>query len=133
MTDQRRTPDDLPIDLSALDPTTDPVRYGRVLRAVTARAQAELAHRRAHHSPLVQMRQWRRHTIAAAITIAAASIVALARMQPSAPSTSTQPGDRGPLAQIAVAMGLPNAIARSVDRQTSPAVAELLYAMESTR
>lgn len=133
MTDQRRSHDDLPIDFSVLDPATDSVRYDRVLRAVAERAHEELAKRRAHQSPLVQMARWRRHTMAAAITIAAASILTLVRVQPANPAATARSHEGGLRAQVATAMGVPSPIARSFDRRTWPAIAELLYATESTR
>lgn len=117
MTDDR-------IDLSSLDPTRDPERFGRIVRAISIGAAGELAARRARSSVIGQVGLWWRPLFAAAAIAGVISLLALSKFGGSISSAETEFG-------IAEAIGVPEALADWVGSEETPTTADLLLSLEA--
>jgi anti-sigma-K factor RskA len=116
---------DDPLDLSPLDPTTDPARFARRLAEIGARAAEPLAARRANATGVLgALPRWRRPMLAAAAVVALISIAALVRVD--VPNRSSATG-------VAEAIGVPQGLASWVRADSTPDPAELLAALQGYR
>jgi hypothetical protein len=115
------------LDLSALDPGADPTRVERCASAVAARVAPALRRRRERRPLLwLELAQWQRPVLAAAVLIAVASIFVLAApRRGSLPSSGMTPGT------LAEAEGLPTTIASWVE-SGAPLSSDALLGMQET-
>ena len=110
------------VDLSALDPTADPVRWERLVGAIATRAAPELARRRALRSPVIVLARWARPTLsAAAAVILAASITLAAVAKASAAQQRAVPA-------LAATLRVPTPVARWVVENRTPTATDLVAA-----
>lgn len=126
------------IDLSVLDPTTDPARLDREVGAILARVSPALAARRARPASLwEQLGAFQRPVLALAAALAVTSGVVLFRVP-----AHTERASRGARAAetkavaaratttesrtLMESVGVPSSMARWVDRGESPSAAALL-------
>lgn len=109
------------IDLSPLDPSAEPERWERLVRAITERAAPELARRAQQAGVLSILGRWVWPTLAAATLAAVISGAVLATAQQT---QSEVPGG------IADAIGLPEPVASWIEEGRGPTGADLLAVME---
>jgi hypothetical protein len=125
---------DARMDLSALDPRADQLRFERMVRSTTARAATELTRRaeraRASRRPtvLAELARWRRPALAAAAAIAIAALTAL--RQVSIPWPDDSEGDDTGVAEAA---GVPTSFASWVQSGELPDPASLVFNLEDER
>jgi hypothetical protein len=112
------------IDFSPLDPMRDAERFEEIVRSITAAAAGELAARRARGSVVGQVALWWGPLLAAAAITGIVSLTALARLQTTAPTETTEPG-------LAEAIGVPTQVAEWVRGDELPTPTELLVTLES--
>ena len=111
-----------PIDLSALDPTSDRPRFERMVGSIKSSAAGDLSARRARRDAIIVLASWRRPMLAAAAVVAVVSATILASVQ--VPDTYVGPTTDG----IAEAMGVPEAIAQWIDGEQLPSTTDLFSA-----
>lgn len=111
-------------DLTPLDPTDGQDGFERVVAAVLAAAELELAARRARQSVVAQVAGWWRPLLAAAAITGLISLVSLAGSDGRAASSTTESG-------LAEAIGIPSQIAEWVRSDEAPTTAELVLVLEN--
>ncbi len=111
------------IDFSPLDPTRDPERFKGILSAISGRAAAELAARRAGVGVFEQISRWWRPMLAAAAVTGIVSIGTLTQIDTSAPETTSD-------LSFGTAIGMPEQLAQWVESDELPTTAELLLGLE---
>jgi hypothetical protein len=105
-----------PVDLSALDPASDPARLRRMTNTILAQAARALAARRRAPTVITELASWTRAVLSAAVVVCLLSAPVLLRGRSTGKAAPRAP-DLGSAAVIWV-----------VDGRT-PTVGELLYAM----
>jgi hypothetical protein len=110
------------VDLSALDPTTDELRYERLVRGVLAAAEPELARRALARRPLTLLGAWARPMIAAAAVVAVLAGSVLATIDRAGPGLATD--------DLAEGLGIPAPAAEWLAENRDPTRADLVLAME---
>ncbi len=113
---------DRPIDLSAIDPSTDTARFERTIASITTAAADQLAARRTNADAIVLLARWRRPMLAAAAIAALISGTIMATVR--VPDYSVAPETDG----IAEAMGVPAAVAQWMAGDQLPTTADLFSA-----
>lgn len=111
------------IDFSPLDPTRDPERFEEVVSAISLRAAAELAARRAGAGVFEQISRWWRPMLAAAAVTGIISIGTLTQIDASEAQTTNDPS-------FSMALGVPEQLAQWVESDELPTTAELLLSLE---
>ncbi|HEY2377959.1 MAG TPA: hypothetical protein VGH98_18440 [Gemmatimonadaceae bacterium] len=116
---------DDPIDFSAFD-----VQLDDVAQNVATRCAPLLAERRRART-VVQIVEWRRPMIAAALVIAAASAFALSRDVPeehvrAALAVRSAPSRLAPLPRLGESLGVPTELASRLTMRVPPTMADLL-------
>jgi hypothetical protein len=110
------------VDLSALDPASNELRYERLVRGVLAAAEAELARRARAQTPLTVLGMWARPMMAAAAimaVLAGSVLFTLDRGEASETSDS-----------LAEGLGIPAPAAEWLMEDREPTRADLVLAME---
>ena len=119
---------DEPIDLSALRPRGDALPA-----AIAARCAPLLAGRR-EHATMVHIAGWWWPALAASLVVAAGSVILLAlpfeRRSPGPEATFAARPAPAPRLQLAEAVGIPRALARSLTSHTPPRLSDLLETHE---
>lgn len=119
-----------PIDFSALDPTASPATRDRLVAAVMARAEAELARRAAAASPILMLARWARPALATAAMLAAVSLGAMTLLvSPESPESPVAAAYEVP-SGIADELYVPAPIAGWVVADRGPTVNDVLVALE---
>jgi anti-sigma-K factor RskA len=124
-----------PLDTQAPRPEDDEVALERLIQAVNDRAAPMLAARRARHGIMSQVARWRRPMLAAAALVVAASTTTLLNTDvrgtvPADDGGASAAARGGPRAELAVAVGLPPALAEAAAADSAPSAAELLLGYE---
>jgi hypothetical protein len=114
---------DDPIDLSPLDPASDPERFERLIGAIRAQVAPVLAMSARRRGVIEQIAAWRTPMLVAAAVVVAASAVLLVGARGAAAVVS---GGGGP--HLAEAVGVPAPVAEWMRRGELPTSAELLDA-----
>lgn len=104
------------LDLTALDPRADAVRFERLVQDVRRAATPELVRRQAGLTLWGQLARWRRPVFAASGLLVLASTVVLLVVHPSTTSQIT----------LAEAFGVPSQVARWVQTSDNPTPGDLL-------
>jgi len=109
------------LDLSELDLSKDPARFGRLVKAVRERAAPELARRAASEDGIILLAFWARPImkVAAAFVVAAVGTMTLASRTGETIVTG-----------IPEAMGLPAPVAEWLAEERPPAAADLILVLE---
>lgn len=116
--------DEPPIDLRALDPTRDRVRWERRIAALTAAVRPELARRAAAASPVQVLAGWFRPALALAALLALCAGVGLVLLGPGeAPAEPT----------AAEALRLPAPVGVWLGEERPPTLDEVVVAMEGSQ
>lgn len=113
------------VDLSVLDPTTDSLRYERLVRRVMTAAAPELARRASPQTALAFLGAWARPVLAAAAVVAVVAGGVLAATERSAGAT--------PEPVTAESFGVPSPAADWLDEGREPTRTDLVLAMERRR
>ena len=111
-----------PVDLSAIDPSTDATTFERTIASITTAAADQLAARRANVDAIVLLAHWRRPMLAAAAVAALISGTILATVR--VPDSFVAPETDG----LAEAMGVPAAVAQWMAGDQLPTTADLFSA-----
>ena len=133
-TDARRPPskEEAP-DLAALDPTADPDRFDVIVGRIMEAARPELARRRETADPLVSVSIWWRPAVRAAAAVVLVSAGLLVGFDHRAEGTAEPRGERTIRAELAAALGVPDALSGWMDRAEVPDPGELVLRLESGR
>lgn len=117
-----------PVDLTAIDPTADSDRFDMVVETVMDGARFELARRRRVALGVGSiLRQWGRVAWPAAAAVALASLAVLRTDAPVMGATLE------PLTieeEMALAVGIPEALASWVEQENAPPLGEILIGWE---
>jgi hypothetical protein len=116
--------DEHPIDLSPLDPATDPVRWERLVRAITEAAAPELARRAAARSVMAVLGDWLRPGLAAGFVLAVMTALMLALLGQSREAAPP------PLAGLEEALELSAPVSLWLSEQRAPTTSDLLLVLE---
>ncbi|HEX7091589.1 MAG TPA: hypothetical protein VF192_15720 [Longimicrobiales bacterium] len=116
--------DEHPIDLSPLDPTTDPVRWERLVRAITGAAAPELARRAATRSVMAVLGDWLRPGLAAGLVLAATAALMLAFLGRSRDALPP------PTAGLEEALELSAPVSLWISEQRAPTTSDMLLVLE---
>ncbi|HSH45207.1 MAG TPA: hypothetical protein VK966_05100 [Longimicrobiales bacterium] len=112
------------MDLSALDPTRDQLRYERMVRRIVDAAEPELRRRAMATTPLGMVAGWARPTMAAAAIITILAGGAIFATERSTPE---------PLVDATEALGLPAPASDWLIENREPTEEDLVLAMEARR
>ena len=116
-----------PVDLSALDPLADSRRFDTAVAAIVGRARPELTRRLGRAVGVgPTLRRWGRVAWPAAAAVALASLAVL-RTEAPALAATVEPTIAE---EMALAVGVPEALAPWVDEVDSPALGEILVGWE---
>ncbi len=112
------------LDLSPLDPTTDALRWARLIRAIHERAAPALALRASGAGVLSQLGRWAWPALAAAAFVGAISGAALRSI--------TQPGEPASLlaGSVIEAFDVAEPVALWLAEERSPTIADIVLALE---
>lgn len=110
------------VDLSPLDPTTDRLRYERLVRRIVDAAGPELARRAGEAGPLAVLGEWARPALTAAAIIAALALGAL--------MATARGGGSAPPDTLVDALGVPAPAADWLEEGREPTAADLVLAVE---
>jgi hypothetical protein len=113
------------VDLSALDPAWDELRYERLVRGVLSASQQELARRARMQTPLTVVGMWARPMLAAAAVVAILAGGVLFTLERTAPGEASD--------SLAEGLGIPAPAAEWLTENREPTRADLVLAMESRR
>lgn len=112
------------MDLSALDPTRDELRYERLVRRIVDAAGPELARRAAAATPLAMLAGWARPTLTAAAVVAVlAGSALMSTERAGAPAAAPD--------NVADALGLPAPASDWLIEGREPSADDLVLAMEN--
>jgi hypothetical protein len=112
------------LDLSPLDPTTDPVRYERAVGRIMGAAALPLARRRARLTAVGQVSRWWRPMLAVAAAIALAAVGVLTLVEPAAAESDLASGS------VAEAMGIPSGVVSWMTSGEPPTAIEFFGGLE---
>ncbi len=112
---------DDPIDLSPLDPASDPERLERLIGAIRVQVAPVLALVAARRGVMEQIAAWRTPMLVAAAVVVAVSAVLLAGVRRAGAAATGTP-------HLAEAVGVPAPVAEWLRRGELPTSAELLDA-----
>jgi len=113
------------LDLSALDPTADQLRFERTVSRIVRAAGPELSRRAAVSNPLIYLAAMARPTLAAAAIVAVLAMGAIAAIDRVMPAEEV-PGT------IVDALGVPAPASEWLAQGVEPTASELILAMERT-
>lgn len=125
MDDERRL--EHPVDLSALDPATDPERWEALVARITRAARPELERRSDLASPVISIAGWLRPALATAATLAVMSAATLLLVE-RAPAMRI-PGS----SEAATELNLPAPLGDWLSEDRPPTVVEVMVALEGDR
>ncbi len=114
------------MNLTPLDPGSDPDRLERAVASIMEAAADELAARRHDRNALGQVAGWWRPLLAAAAVTGIISVATLASIGGRVQSSGTETG-------LAEAIGMPQQIAQWVESDEAPEPAELIFTLEDDR
>lgn len=120
-------------DLAALDPAADADRFDAVVSRIMEAAQPELARRRETADPLVSVSMWWRPAVRAAAAVVLVSAGLLAGFDHRSAARAEPRGERTIQAELAAALGVPDALSGWMGRGEVPAPDELVITLESER
>ena len=120
-------------DLAALDPTADPDRFDGIVSRIMEAARPELARRRELAAPLVYVSAWWRPALRAAAVIILVSAGLLVGFEHRAAGTAEVRGERTLRAELAAALGVPDALSGWVGGGEVPDPGELVLTLERER
>lgn len=121
-----------PIDFSPLDPTADAAVRERLVGAVMAHAESELARRAAARSPILMLARWARPALSAAAMLAAVSAgaIVLWENEPGQEAVATAESAAQVPGGITDALGVPAPVMAWVVADREPTVADVISALE---
>lgn len=120
-------------ELAALDPTADPDRFDVLVGRIMEAARPELARRRQAADPLVYASAWWRPALRAAAVIVFVSVGLLVGFDHRSGESAEPRGERTLQAELAAALGVPDALAGWTGGGEVPDPGELVLTLERGR